>query len=191
MTQDPNPLFIAFDLEMNKPSGKIIQIGAVVGNILTKEVIKEFSVYVNPNEALDGYIIDLTGITQSEVDSGVSLEEAYLQLSEFSTSNKANINPITWGGGDSAVLLEQLGGLGKFVGYKEPLHPWIFGRRWIDAKTLYVTHRAINNKHISGGLAKAMTKFGLKFSGKKHNAVHDARNTFIFYCRLAEEFKGL
>ena len=33
MEQRVNDIFIAFDLEMNQPSDKIIEIGAVAGNI--------------------------------------------------------------------------------------------------------------------------------------------------------------
>lgn len=63
------------------------------------------------------------------------------------------------------------------------------GRRELDAKTLYQVYRCANYKQLSGGLAKALTKFGMSFEGKKHRAADDAYNTFRIYCKLSEYFK--
>jgi len=170
-------LFLSVDLEMNQPSGRIIQIGAIVGNIYTGEVLERFSRFVDPNEPLTEFIINLTGIKQAEIDSeGVTLPEAYLDLVALHKRHKTFCNPITWGGGDIETIREQLG----------PDHkgPWPFGRRWIDVKTLYISHRLSKKAFFVGGLAKSMTRVGLAFNGSKHNALADAENTFLMYCRL-------
>lgn len=169
-------ILIALDLEMNQPSGKIIQIGAVIGNVLTGDILAKFDQFVDPLEPLAPQIITLTGITQQQLDNScVPLPEAYAKLVTFRNSHKVFINPLTWGGGDSQELRQQLG---------EQSEPWIFGRRWIDVKTLYQSYRIANYKPVQGGLAKAMTKFGLQFRGQKHNACDDALNTFLFYRHL-------
>jgi len=54
----------------------------------------------------------------------------------------------------------------------------------LDCKTEYVGYRWANEKQHQGGLSKAMTKFGMGFSGRKHDALDDAFNTFVFYRRL-------
>jgi inhibitor of KinA sporulation pathway (predicted exonuclease) len=90
------------------------------------------------------------------------------------------LNPLTWGGGDTVILRQQLG-LSE--------ERWMFGRRWIDVKTLYVAWRMSHDKEISGGLAKAMTRLGLTFQGRKHNALDDAHNTFRMYRALLAEFR--
>lgn len=46
-------ILTAVDLELNQPSGKIIQIGACKGNIETGEVISSFSCFVDPQEPLE------------------------------------------------------------------------------------------------------------------------------------------
>ena len=98
----PIEIFTSLDLEMNNKEGKkIIQIGAVVGNITTGEILETLSIIVNPKEQLTDFIIGLTGITQNDVDNGVTLEEAYLKLKEMHLRHKSFINCITWGGGDS------------------------------------------------------------------------------------------
>jgi hypothetical protein len=35
-------LIVALDLELNQPSGRIVQIGAVLGNVRTGEIVSHF-----------------------------------------------------------------------------------------------------------------------------------------------------
>ena len=58
-------IFTSLDLELNQPSGKIIQIGAAVGHLMTGEIIEKFSCFIKIDEALDERIIKLTGATWS------------------------------------------------------------------------------------------------------------------------------
>jgi hypothetical protein len=45
-------LIVALDLEMNQPSGRVVQIGAVLGNVRTGEVVSQLDLKVNPGEPL-------------------------------------------------------------------------------------------------------------------------------------------
>lgn len=165
---------------MNQPSGSIIQIGAVTANLYTGEILEKLSVIINPRERISPYITNLTHITQEQVDAGKSLVEGYIQLREMHLKHNAFMNPITWGGGDSQELLDQLtyGGL-----LAEPVE-WCFGRRWIDVKTMHVAKQLANCKPVQGGLARSMTKYGLTFQGTKHDALDDALNTFLLFRHL-------
>lgn len=183
MDMKPISIFTALDLELNQPSRKIIQIGAVIGDIGTGKILNKISIFVNPNERLNHKITELTKITQKDVDNGLSLEDAYYKLKKIHENYGSFINCITWGGADTQELLKQLRNENpKFA--EEECEDWCFGRRWIDAKTLYVSYRIANGSQVQGGLAKAMTKFGLKFMGQKHNAADDAENTFHIYSRM-------
>jgi inhibitor of KinA sporulation pathway (predicted exonuclease) len=175
-------LIVALDLEMNQPSGRIIQVGAVLGNIRTGEIVSRFESKVNPDELLAPVIVELTGIQQREVDKAPALWNAYWLVKEWLEpyEEKRVMNPLTWGGGDSDTLREQLGMSGE---------SWIFGRRWIDAKTIFVGWRMAQGEELQGGLARSMTKLGLSFEGKKHNALDDALNTFRIYRALLRRFK--
>ena len=176
-------VFTSIDLEMNQPSQKIIQIGACVGNIRTGQVFEKLSVFVNPLEKINPYITELTKITDSDVDHGLTLEEAYNKLRKMHENYSAFVNPITWGGGDSQEMLNQLK-------QENPnFEGWCFGRRWIDTKTLFVSWRFARGEPIQGGLARSMTKLGLKFEGQKHNATDDAVNTFRMYCAMLKKFR--
>jgi len=164
----------SLDLELNQPSGKIIQIGAVIGDTQTGEITQRLRVYVDPQEALSEFIIQLTGITEADIkEKGVTLKEAYLQLKDFHLRHSSFINPLTWGGGDSQEVFDQL--------TSEDRVDWPFGRRWVDAKTLYVSECIARGLPVQGGLSKVMTKYNMKFNGRKHDAQDDAENTFRLY----------
>jgi inhibitor of KinA sporulation pathway (predicted exonuclease) len=176
-------IFTSLDLEMNQPSGKIIQIGACVGNIATGQIFEKLSVFINCNEHLNPAITELTKITQEDVNNGLTLEEGYRKLQRLHEKYGAFINAITWGGGDSSELAEQL------KAENPHFEGWCFGRRWLDTKTLFVSWRFANGQPIQGGLARSMTKVGLKFNGQKHNATDDAVNTFYMYKAMLEKLK--
>ena len=165
----------SLDLEMNQPSGKIIQIGAVIGDTETGEISQRLRIYVYPGETINPEITTLCGITQDELTTkGMLLDDAYLLLKDFHKTHSDFINPVTWGGGDSQEVFEQLNSSSK--------EDWCFGRRWIDAKTLFVSRTvARNNRVYSGGLNSSMKRVGLKFEGRQHDAQDDAENTFIIY----------
>ena len=110
------------------------------------------------------------------VDNGVELEHAYEMLANMHKRHGSHHNPITWGGGDTVELKEQL----------NSNHAWCFGRRWTDVKTIYITMSIANGGKVQGGLARTMTKFGLNFKGRKHNALDDSINTFRLYKKFLD-----
>lgn len=162
-------LILSLDLEMNQPSGNIIQIGACVGDTNTEEIMETFSVFINNEETLSDYIINLTGITQEQVDSGVSLKDGYEKLKALHTKYICFMNPLTWGGNDAMILKQQL---------NLPEESFCFGRRCVDIKTIWVFDSLMRSQSPQGGLARVISKMGGKFFGKKHNAMDDAIQTF-------------
>lgn len=166
------------DLEHNQPSGKICQIGAVVGDTQTGEITHRLRIYVNPGEPISPAIIDLCGITQDQIDQqGIGIDDAYTQLKLWHRQHSEFMNPVTWGGGDSEYLRLQLS--------PQSQEDWCFGRRWIDAKTLVVSQMiAKENAVYSGGLASAMKRFNMRFQGRKHDAQDDSENTWRIYYQM-------
>lgn len=168
----------ALDLEMNQPSGKIIQIGAVFGNLQTGELITEFNVFTQINEQVSEYIEQLTGITNAQLAQlGVPLPTAARQFCQVWDSVRQTGEPwrqaLTWGGNDVAELKSQLSGQAVSLP---------FSHRHIDVKTWFALDvlrggRASLHK-TKGGLEKVMQRYGLRFEGTPHNALDDARNTF-------------
>lgn len=76
--------YVALDLEMtglNPKQDRIIEIGAVL--VERDEIRAAFSTLINPRCQLQERTIEITGITQAEVDGAPRLEEKLTELSEF------------------------------------------------------------------------------------------------------------
>lgn len=171
---------LSFDLELNQdPRGsKIIEIGACVGDVNTGEVLEEYSAFVNPHELLVDHIITLTSITQAQVDAAGTLEEAYRGMEAMAHRHDCCRMPIVWGAGDGHALRKEL-----------PSHvSWSFGRRELDVKAIFQAYQMARGEKVQAGLAKALTRLGLAFKGRKHRANDDAINTFIIFDALMKKF---
>jgi inhibitor of KinA sporulation pathway (predicted exonuclease) len=170
---------MALDIEFNQPSKAIIQIGVAVFNVESGAILATGRYYINPNETLNPFIIDLCGISQEQVNSGMTVDEAYILIKLMYEDYNCDLNLVTWGGGDSdafkAAVAPELG--------------WRYGRRWQDAKTLYQAYMLSKGAKVQAGLAKALTRLGGAFKGRKHDAMDDAINTAVIYCKLIKLFK--
>ena len=178
--------YAALDLEYNQPSGTIIQVGIAIGS--ASQVQQEFVVRrwnLNVNEPISEFITQLTGITDEDCRTGVSLTQCAQELGDLLREHDVFVNPVTWGGGDSADLLRAFSNAQAEFPY--------FGRRWIDVKTwatLLSLARTPTAKIQHGGLSKAMARFKLQFIGKAHRADVDAFNTLrLFFAILDRQRK--
>jgi hypothetical protein len=61
-------LIVALDLELNQPSRRVVQIGAVLGNVRTGKVVSPFDVKVNPGEPFSLKFAELTGVSPLPVE---------------------------------------------------------------------------------------------------------------------------
>lgn len=183
-TFGPAAPYVALDLEFNQPSQRIIQVGAVIGRIDSGEVLSRFSVFVNPEEPLSPRISELCGITPETLAVAGTLPQAYEQLTDWLApfAQERRLNPLTWGGADAHTLRDALGYDDGSVG--------LFGRRWVDVKTVFTAWQDAQGLSPNGGLAPSMKRMGLVFQGRKHNATDDALNTFRMYVRLLQALRA-
>ena len=152
------------DLEMNKPSGSIIQIGAVCYDARQSKVVSTYLETVNPNETIDGYITELTGITQTEVDSCLPLEEVAARFATWAREVGTGKLLAAWGS-DCYYLKQRI-----------PAKYYVWNRA-LDLKQMSTVMQAVLPGKSGGGLATQMARLGIEFEGKQHNALTDAENT--------------
>ncbi len=182
---------VFLDLEMNQPSGRIIEVGAVVGDVVTGEIVDSLSYFVNPKEPISPFITELTTITDADVAAGGSVYEAYETLKAFCDKWGACRTLYTWGGGDSVELKKQVEAERPGVFDPPPVENdgtkarfFFFGHRWEDMKTVYKMWGTANDVVGKAGLEKALQRLGLAFEGTPHRARDDAANTwkvFMFF----------
>ena len=159
---------------------RIIQVGYVVYQLEPEfKVIKKFSQFVNIGVPLSLFIKQLTGISDENIRSGVTLNEIYGQLVIDQKHYKFSRIIKQWGGGDMDCLKREL-----------PEVKWEFGHSGCNIKHLYQIYAEANNLNTSGGLSKSMAKCGLVWEGRgKHDALVDALNTAKFHNFLYNKLK--
>ena len=196
----PRPI-VALDLEMNQPSGKVIQIGAVVGDLSSGLILAELDAVIDPGEPISDFIRGLTGISDKTIaERGVSIADGYAAMAGLVKEYDCLRVPLTWGGGDNDYLLAGLKSAGLDIGFGKPgderaslgARQYCFGRRHHDLKTIEVFLRMAATGMAdtrTRGLAKTLLTYGMRFDGRKHDALDDARNTFFLAFALSERLR--
>lgn len=170
-----------FDLELNQlDPTKIIQIGYVIANPKTGHIVHENCIYVNPNEQLLPEIVELTGISQEQVDHARQLKDAYIYMLADISKYHPNKMAYQWGGGDLHALRTELG-LSR--------DDFFFKESHINVKAVYQSYAMANNLTVIGGLGKAAKNLYGGFKGRQHNALDDAKNTWYVMYELMKKWK--
>ena len=173
---------LSIDCEFNQPSGKTIQIGAVVVNTAGL-IIDRFETFVDPEENLNPDIVKLCDIHDRDLAGAPKIKEAFEMLEFFHAKNKCFTNPLVWGSGvrnDSLHIYEE-------SGIKDRLN--FMGYRVIDVKSIFQSVMMVQGKTVRGGLAKACSVLGIGFEGRPHGALPDAHNTARVFFNLMKAWK--
>lgn len=175
--------FIALDLELNQPSNRIIQVGVCIGNAVQKpEEYLTQKWYLDPNEPIDTWITDLTGITNSDIKTyAVSHETVAREINNLIKKHKPWLQPVVWGYDDAGQLRREFER--NNVEFKH------FGGRWLDVKTIYNFLQFSLNNSPNGNLQQAMLTADSWFEGSQHRADIDAFNTLKFWFYLMNNQK--
>lgn len=151
---------------------ELVQIGAVRFDLRAGRVTDEFSLLVRPrkNPELSPYFINLTGITQDEVDKqGKSFPDAYRLFCSFIGGA-----PTACYGSDAAVVRENLRMNAMSCSPEEfdslDIAPWLF------------EHGADLGLKPGVNSGKLAATLGAPMEGiQEHNALHDARSIAAAY----------
>jgi inhibitor of KinA sporulation pathway (predicted exonuclease) len=171
---------IVVDLELNQPSNKIIQIGAVICDIHSHQILDTFSIICNPEgEMPSEFITTLTGITIEMVENGVPLVDGLKQFWDWIADSGAGKMLVQWGEGDMRLLEQQ----SNERNVKVPR------LNTMNLKAVSSIMRQHKGSKAKGGLKNTMDLYGVPFYGDAHDGLIDSLNTAFLLFRLEEMWK--
>jgi inhibitor of KinA sporulation pathway (predicted exonuclease) len=152
--------------EGNPPEGQvneIIEIGLTVVDIEARERVSKNRILVRPEHStVSAFCTELTSLTQTEVDSGVSFAQACAMLSdEFEAGQRGW---ASWGDYDRKQFLRQCEATDV---------PYPFGARHINAKAAHADAFGLRRRL---GMAQALAMAELPLEGRHHRGDDDAWN---------------
>ena len=144
---------------------EIIEIGALMQDSQTWEVVSEFQTFVRPvrNPVLTEFCTELTTITQSQVDTAPPLPEAMDSLSAWMQQFEDAVF-CSWGKYDRRQFERDC----RYHGVDYPFPP-----EHVNLKEEF--SRALNTGRRFG-VDGALKRLGLKFVGTHHRGIDDVRN---------------
>lgn len=161
------------------PAVTIIQVGWVVYETLPFKLLETGVSHTNYPCALSEFIRKLTGITPTDMRTGVDLKKIYRRMEQDRQLYDASRIITEWGGGDVKELQEAVGDRGGFAS------------SGFNVKHLFRTYCELNNISTRGGLSKSMGKVGLQWEpvpgyhkSNKHDALVDAYNTARMHAHI-------
>jgi inhibitor of KinA sporulation pathway (predicted exonuclease) len=153
-------------------TNEIIEIGLCVVDLVDRARVARERILVRPvNSRVSEFCTTLTGLTQAEVDGGVTFAEACAVLVD--RHGAASRQWASWGDYDRKQFERQCGALK--VGY--PFAPGHF-----NAKALFATA----NGRRPMGMARALTYAGLPLEGRHHCGADDAWNIAALVLQLVD-----
>ncbi|EES18178.1 ERI1 exoribonuclease 2 [Sorghum bicolor] len=171
--------FVVIDFEATCQEGsviypqEIIEFPSVLVDGATGRTLSTFRTYVRPRHhpRLTDFCRDLTGITQGDVDAGVTLAEALGMHDRWLEAHGAKLGKlavVTWGDWDCRTMLE---GECRFKGIEKP-H---YFDDWINLRLPFSAAFGVGNVRFT--LQDAIRKAGLQWEGRLHCGLDDALNT--------------
>lgn len=160
----------------NKNYGhEIIEFPVVLVDLEDHAIVDQFHTYVRPtvNAELSDFCKNLTGISQTMVDSAPTLEEA---LEKFDAWRKEK--GLVWeqdGRQDFAFACDGPYDMKFFLGgecRRKNIDKPSYYDRWVNVKTLFTNQYTVAHGNINHMLAH----LGMEFEGRPHSGIDDTRN---------------
>lgn len=150
---------------------EIVEFPAILVNLVTRKFEAVFHTFVKPvyHPKLTDFCKRFLGIQQDQVDNGVLLGKALKMfdawLEENEVKNKRFV-VATWSDWDCRTMLDSEC---LYKGLQKPL----YFNRWINLK---IPHREIYG-NVRANFKQSVELMGLKFEGRPHSGLDDAKNT--------------
>jgi inhibitor of KinA sporulation pathway (predicted exonuclease) len=152
--------------------GEIVEVGLAVVDLGRGERVGRHRILVRPARSrVSAFCTELTGLTQREVDGGVTFAQACRALA---AEHDAGARPwASWGDYDRKQFTRQCQAAGV---------PYPFGHRHINAKAVFTEAFGLRRRP---GMAHALRVAGLPLEGRHHRGEDDAWNIATLVLRLA------
>ncbi|MFJ8489570.1 exonuclease domain-containing protein [Streptomyces sp. NPDC094038] len=152
---------------------EIIEVGLTVVGLGAGERLARHRILVRPaRSAVSGFCTELTGLTQAEVDRGVTFAEACRLLA---AEHRAGARPwASWGDYDRNQFTRQC---------RATRTPYPFSHRHTNAKAAFTEAYGLRRRP---GMAQALEIAGLPLEGRHHRGEDDAWNIASLVLHLAE-----
>lgn len=146
----------------HKNNRQIVQIAAIIFDMKTGKEYAKLDLVVRPTyeKQVGSFFTKLTGITQQQVDRGVSLEDGLRTLEDFIGNH-----PVLTYDKDWFVLHQNA----SYIDYTLT----VIARPFVRIKHLLYLYGIDSSQYSSGSLYTAV---GLDMKGHVHNALHDVRS---------------
>lgn len=180
-------IVIDFEATCEKRNGpeyihEIIEFPAILMDAESGNIIDEFHSYCRPtlNSTLSEFCVSLTGICQSDVDKAPEfpdvLENFEEWLKERNLLTRRNAAFITDGPWDFSRFLNIQSAVSD-ISYPK------WAKRWINLKKAYGNFYKINRPKLE----VMLSNLGLKFKGRLHCGIDDAKNICKVVARLIDD----
>jgi inhibitor of KinA sporulation pathway (predicted exonuclease) len=145
-----------------------IEFGAVVVRMEDLTVVDERSWFVRPrlHPQLSEFCVALTGINQDDVDSALTFEDLYKEISSWLAKYREGLGWASWGNYDRKQLESDAARIGRASPLADLDH--------VNLKALFAARQ--NIKGTRPALQRGLELCGLQFEGKPHRGIDDARN---------------
>lgn len=152
------------DSALTKSQGEITEIGVVLVDMETLDIVGEYTSTVKPKNfpELTEYCTNLTGITQDEIDSSRPLNEVYKELCNTFLPNQKEFFWVVWGR-DTICLENELNSKGQ----KVELDPRVMNLKEVTREL-----------KIHGGLKAVLESLSIEQVLPHHRALPDAKSTY-------------
>lgn len=142
-----------------------IEFGAVLVHLPSLRTLREYSIFIRPrvHPVLTPFCLELTKITQAQVDAGIRFEELGPRLAQDLAPYRLSLAWGSWGFYDRNQLERDA----ERWRVSSPLA----GIPHFNLKTLFVGGRTKGY-----GILNALRKIGLSFEGVHHRGIDDAKN---------------
>lgn len=155
-----------FQKRLSRDETEIIEFAAILVDKETMAPLDEFNYFVKPviHPELSDYCLDLTGISQSDVDEAFRFPTVLRQFKSWLAKTEGKKVFCSWGEYDRIQLEMEC---------ERNNEEYPFSGDHINVKELFSEVKKYKRKY---SLTNAMKRLKLSFEGSRHRAIDDARN---------------